>query len=207
VFSLDYSNAVDACLDNHGLHPNLHLVQGDIYRLPYEPESFDNVFCFGVLQHTPDVKASFMALASRVRQGGDIAVDVYPKTWQALLHYPRYLLRPIAKRLAPQTLYAIVVKAVALLLPLSVALKAVPFLGRYLFPLVPVANYWRDLPLPWGMLKEWSIIDTFDWLASWYDQPQDSATLAAWMREGGFVDCDIRRLGSFVGTGKKKQDD
>ena len=39
VYSLDYSNAVDACLANHGLHPNLHIVQG-IYEAPFAPAKF-----------------------------------------------------------------------------------------------------------------------------------------------------------------------
>jgi uncharacterized protein YbaR (Trm112 family)/ubiquinone/menaquinone biosynthesis C-methylase UbiE len=201
VYSLDYSNAVDACLANHGLHPNLHLVQGSVYNAPYDKASFDNVFCFGVMQHTPDVKHTFDCLAAMVLPGGHIAVDVYPKTLKAMLHYPRYLLRPFTKRLPSPLLYKLVEGAVAALLPLSVLLKRLPFVGRYLYPLIPVANYWGDVPRE--LLREWSVLDTFDWLGSWYDQPQTAVTLEAWLSEGGMVDCHVRRLGSFVGTGRK----
>ena len=204
VISVDYSNAVDACLANHGLAPNLHLIQGNIYQLPFEPGSFDKAFCFGVLQHTPDVKGSFMALADLVRPGGKIAVDVYPKTLKANLHYPRYLLRPLAKRLPAPLLYSIVVKAVDIFLPLSILLKKIPLVGRYLFPLLPVANYWGTLPLDRNMLREWSIIDTFDWLACWYDQPQTASTLRSWLDEAGMTRAEVFRQGSFVGIGEKK---
>ncbi len=205
VFSVDYSNAVDACHENHGSHPNLHLIQGDICRLPFAAESFDRVFCFGVLQHTPDVRRSFDSLARMVKAGGKIAVDVYPKTIKAMLHYPRYLLRPIAKRLAPSVLYRIVKRAVPILFPISMGLKRIPLFGRYLFPLIPIANYWRDLPLNRDELREWSVIDTFDWLGSWYDQPQTASTLRSWLEEGRLVDCQVEKVGSFVGTGQRPQ--
>jgi len=203
VFSVDYSNAVDACLANHGLHPNLHLIQGNIYALPFAKGNFDRVFCFGVLQHTPDVRKSFLSLAAQLAPDGSIAVDVYPRTYKALLHYPRYLLRPFAKRLPAPLLYRLVCGAVRVFLPLSIALKRIPVLGRYLFPLLPVANYWGTFPLGRDMLREWSIIDTFDWLACWYDQPQKASTLAAWLQEAGLEDPQVHRLGSFVGLGRR----
>jgi SAM-dependent methyltransferase len=203
VFSLDYSNAVDACLANHGLQPNLHLIQGNIYALPFAPGGFDRVFCFGVLQHTPDVKKSFLCLAAQLRPGGRIAVDVYPRTFRTLLHYPRYLLRPFAKRLPAPVLYSLVCGMVRVFLPLSIALKRIPLVGRYLFPLLPVANYWGTFPLDRHLLREWSIIDTFDWLACWYDQPQRASTLEAWLQETGLTDRKVHRLGSFVGLGER----
>ena len=206
VFSLDYSNAVDACLKNHGLHPNLHIIQADIYHIPYPIQSFDKVFCFGVLQHTPDVERSFQCLSKFVRVGGEVAVDIYPKTLRARLHLPRYVLRPLAKRLPPDILYRIVKEAVRFLLPVSIFLKSIPLVGRYLYPLIPVANYWQDIPLDRSMLYEWAVIDTFDWLASWYDQPQKASTLERWFAEGGFTDIDVRDLESFVGTGRKPQE-
>lgn len=201
VYSFDYSNAVDACLANHGLLPNFNIIQADIFRLPFAGAGFDRVFCFGVLQHTPDVKAAFFKLAEQLRPGGRIAVDVYPRTVKALLHYPRYLLRPIAKRLPAPLLYALVERAVALLLPVSILLKRIPLVGRYLYPLIPVANYWGELPLNRAMLREWSVIDTFDWLACWYDQPQTASTLRSWFTQAGLLQVNVRRLGSFVGTG------
>ena len=203
VFALDYSNAVDACLRNHGLHPNLHVIQADICHIPLQKEGFDKVFCFGVLQHTPDVGKSFKCLTEFVCPGGEIAVDIYPKTLQARLHPPRYLLRPLTRRLPPHILYRIVKGAVRFLLPVSTALKSIPLAGRYLYPLIPVANYWRDIPLNGSMLHEWAVIDTFDWLASWYDQPQKASTLEAWFAEAGFTDIEVHRLGSYVGTGQK----
>jgi 2-polyprenyl-3-methyl-5-hydroxy-6-metoxy-1,4-benzoquinol methylase len=79
VVSLDYSSAVDACWKNHYLHSNLNVVQGDIYNLPFQKESFDFVFCFGVLQHTPNVKKAFVSLIPQLKKDGRLAVAVYRK--------------------------------------------------------------------------------------------------------------------------------
>ena len=62
LVALDYSSAVDTCWQNLHSNPNLNVVQGDIYHLPFKPASFKSVYCFGVLQHTPDVGKAFLAL-------------------------------------------------------------------------------------------------------------------------------------------------
>jgi SAM-dependent methyltransferase len=73
VVALDYSSAVDACAANLGHHPRFHVVQGDIYALPFAPASFDFVYSLGVLQHTPDVARAFAALPPMLAGGGDFA--------------------------------------------------------------------------------------------------------------------------------------
>ena len=103
-------------------------------------------------------------------------------------------------------LYSLVEKMVDLLLPLSIALKKIPLVGKYLYPLLPVANYWGDLPLNKEMIREWSVVDTFDWLASWFDQPQKAETIREWMERAGFVNIQVRRLGSFVATADRPLD-
>lgn len=70
VVALDYSSAVDACYANLKHHPNLHVLQGDIYALPFAPGSFPFVYSLGVLQHTPDVAKAFAALTLMMTGGG-----------------------------------------------------------------------------------------------------------------------------------------
>jgi hypothetical protein len=71
--ALDYSSAVDACYANLKHHPNLHVVQGDIYTLPFMQSAFPFVYSLGVLQHTPNVAKAFAALPPMVREGGSCA--------------------------------------------------------------------------------------------------------------------------------------
>lgn len=69
VVALDYSSAVDVCYANLKHHPNLYVVQGDIFAIPFVPETFPFVYSLAVLQHTPDVAKAFFALTLLVSKG------------------------------------------------------------------------------------------------------------------------------------------
>lgn len=203
LVAVDYSSAVDACFANLGPAPNLDVVQASVYELPFRREQFDFVYCFGVLQHTPDVKASFVSLAPQVRPGGRLAVDVYQGGLLARLRQPRYWLRPITTRMEPQRLFAALERWVPALLAVSRALGRVPGIGRYLRRLVPVANYEGVFPLNETQIREWALLDTFDWLAPRYDAPQTKATLTGWFREVGFERVDTVRPAALAARGVK----
>jgi len=202
VVAVDYSSAVDACFRNHGDKLSFDVLQASLYELPLKRELFDMVFCFGVLQHTPDVKAAFMALPPFVRPGGALAVDVYERSLRYRFH-PKYVLRPLTRRLPADVLFAWVERWVPRLLPLSRALGCVPRIGRRLRYLVPVANYQGILPLSPEHLVQWSILDTFDWLSPRYDQPQTAGTLRRWFEEAGLVDIEVLKPHHLTGRGKK----
>lgn len=62
VVSLDYSSEEDACYGiNERFRANHAVVQGDIYKSPFKSNSFNYVYCFGVLQHIHDVRTAFLA--------------------------------------------------------------------------------------------------------------------------------------------------
>ena len=202
VVAVDYSGAVDACRRNLGSHPQLDVVQADVYRLPFAREQFEFVYCFGVLQHTPDVHRAVMALREQLAPGGQIAVDLYPRTPLNLV-WPKYWLRPLTKRLPPERLFAIVRRMVAVLWPFSLALGRVPRAGRKLRHALPIANYDGVLPLTPAQLKEWAVLDTFDMLAPAHDHPQSAATLRQWFSQARLVDIEVFRSGLVVGRARR----
>jgi SAM-dependent methyltransferase len=59
--------------------PRIHVVQGDVLRLPFRDGAFDLAFCDGVLHHTPDPRAGFRELVRVVRPGGAVYVWLYPR--------------------------------------------------------------------------------------------------------------------------------
>jgi 2-polyprenyl-3-methyl-5-hydroxy-6-metoxy-1,4-benzoquinol methylase len=203
VVAVDYSSAVDACWANHQDKPNLFgVLQADIYHLPLLPAQFDFVYCLGVLQHTPDVRAALMALPPQLKACGQLAVDVYPKQWRNSL-WPRYWIRPITRRLRPDRLFRMVQFMVKYLLPVSVVLGRAPLVGRKLRHLIPLSNYDGILPLTEEQLREWATLDTFDMLAPAHDHPQTSATLTNWLHEAGLERVRVFRLGFLVGRGSR----
>jgi SAM-dependent methyltransferase len=59
--------------------PRIHVVQGDVLRLPLRDAQFDLAFCDGVLHHTPDPRRGFLELARVVRPGGAVYAWLYPR--------------------------------------------------------------------------------------------------------------------------------
>lgn len=202
VVALDYSSAVDACQQNLGPHPRLHVVQGSIYRLPFKPGQFDHVFCFGVLQHTPEVKDAFMRLPGQLRPGGRLAVDVYRRSIGNYVR-PRWWLRPVSCRLPQSLLMKLVEGMVAVLLPMSILIGRIPRLGRSLRLILPVANPEGTYRLSREQLTEWSILDTFDMLSPRYDHHQSDKTLVAWFKGTPLVDAEVFRAGVIVGRARQ----
>ena len=202
VVALDYSGAVDACRANLGGSGSLDVVQGSVYELPFRKESFDFVYCFGVLQHTPDPDAAFAALPAQLRPGGRLAVDVYPRMLvNALL--PRYWVRPLTRRIPPEKLFLLVERALPVVYPISSALARVPKLGRKLRHLVPVSNYEGVLPLSVEQHREWSLLDTFDMLSPAHDHPRSAAQVQRWFEQAGLEEVEVFRPGHLVGRGRK----
>jgi len=202
VVALDYSSAVDACYANLKHHPNLHVVQGDIYALPFERESFPFVYSLGVLQHTPDVAKAFAALPPMLQGAGRLCVDYYEKSWKSIFHL-KYWLRPITKRIPKPALFFMLRTTVPILLPVSRGLGSLPILGGALKRLAPVVNYYGVLPLSDRQQKEWSLLDTFDWLSPTYDYPQTATTAREWMQGAGMQNVEILKAGHLVARGHK----
>jgi SAM-dependent methyltransferase len=81
VVALDLSEAVEAARENLRGRANVHVVQGDLLRLPFRTAAdgggFDLIYSIGVLHHLPDPEAGFRNLTRYLRPGGMIAVWVY----------------------------------------------------------------------------------------------------------------------------------
>lgn len=202
VVALDYSTAVDACQANLGHHPGLNVVQGDVYALPFLAGSFPFVYSLGVLQHTPDVTRAFAALPPMLAPGGRLCVDFYEKSWKSAM-LPKYWLRPFTRRVEKTKLFERLQRLVPVMLPVSSALGAVPVIGRQLRRIVPVANYRGELPLNDAQIREWALLDTFDWLSPEFDNPQTAGTVREWLRSAGLQDIEVLKAGHLVGRARR----
>jgi len=110
----------------------------------------------------------------------------------------------VSKRLPKPALFSILQAVVPILLPVSRMLGSVPLLGGLLKRLVPVVNYYGVLPLGDRQQKEWSLLDTFDWLSPAYDHPQTATTAREWMEGAGMQDVEVLKAGHLVGRGRKR---
>jgi SAM-dependent methyltransferase len=76
VIGIDLSEAVDTAFAATRASENIHVVQGDICRLPLRPV-FDYAFSVGVLDHLGNPVEGFQSLASKVKSGGHVSAWVY----------------------------------------------------------------------------------------------------------------------------------
>lgn len=74
-----------------GHHPELRVA--DAESLPFPDESFDIVYSWGVLHHTPDTARAFREAIRVLRPGGRLKVMVYHRrSWVALAAWARFCL-------------------------------------------------------------------------------------------------------------------
>ena len=199
VIALDYSSAVNACFLKLQHHPNLHIVQGDIYALPLQRGAFPFVYSLGVLQHTPDVAVAFAALPPMLARPGKLCADFYWRRLRTMLHI-KYLLRPITSRMPQEKLFLLLERHILRLLRTSLFASRVPGFGRFLKRLVPCADYTGIYDLTPKQLEEWALLDTFDMRAPKYDHPQTAQTIRGWFTHAGLKDADVFHVGHLVGS-------
>lgn len=174
VVGIDLSFAVDAAYKNIGNRKNVHIIQTDIFNLPFKNESFDHMYSIGVLHHTPDTKKAFKSVVPFLKKGGEFAVFIYEKGF-----YHRYsdIWRKVTVRLPLRVMY--VLSAVSI--PLYYIHK-IPFLGPALQFALPTAN--------WPKWK-WRWLDTFDWYTPKYQWKHTYPEVYRWYMENGFSDMEL----------------
>ena len=195
LYSVDYSNAVEANYRNNGPHKRLHLFQASIYEMPFAIAQFDKVICIGVLQHTPDVEKSIKSLINMAKSGTEVIVDFYPVMgWWTKVN-AKYILRPFTRKMSHEKLYKKIDRNIDWLMKTYRFFSKLG-LGRWVNRFLPICDI--DGTLPKGLsreqLRELCVLDTFDMFSPQYDQPQKINSVKRWftkygMKEvwGGFI--------------------
>ncbi|HKW94455.1 MAG TPA: methyltransferase domain-containing protein [Methylomirabilota bacterium] len=172
VVGVDLTRAVDAAAQNLRGRPGVHLVQADIFALPFRDETFDVAYAIGVLHHTPDTAGAFRKVAALVKKGGALAIYVYFSG--GLARYVSDVFRKVTTRL-PRTL---VYYGSTVAVPLYF-LHRLPVIGRVSQVVAPTTMHpdWR-----------WRWLDTFDWYTPKYQWKHRYPEVIRWFREAGFID-------------------
>lgn len=104
VVGVDLSDAVDVAYENTKDDPHMHIVQGDLFKLPFAPRTFDFVFSNGVLMHTGDARKAFLSIARTLTDDGVITVHLYHRG-NPLYEFNDAWLRAITTRLPLRFMY------------------------------------------------------------------------------------------------------
>ncbi|CAB1055297.1 hypothetical protein D1BOALGB6SA_30 [Olavius sp. associated proteobacterium Delta 1] len=97
VIGIDLSHAVDAAHLNNIDNDRVHIVQADVYNLPFNNGIFQFIYSLGVLHHLPDPERGYRALPALLSKGGSLFIWVYA---YALRKVALELLRFISQRLS-----------------------------------------------------------------------------------------------------------
>jgi SAM-dependent methyltransferase len=184
LYSVDYSNAVEANYKNNGPNERLHLFQASIYEMPFAKAQFDKVICLGVLQHTPDFKKSVQCLIDMVKPGGQLIVDFYTiKGWWTKIH-AKYIFRPFTKNMSHEKLYKKIDSNIDWLIKTYRFFSKIG-VGKIVNRFLPICDIDGTLPknLPYNQLREQCVLDTFDMYSPQFDNPQKISTVVSWFNE------------------------
>jgi SAM-dependent methyltransferase len=171
VISVDLSTAIFAIPKSVTNQGNVIRVHGDLRNLSLDFSKVTHVFSIGVLQHTPKPYETLLNLIQSMHTGTKFAFTAYASRWYTPLH-PKYLIRPITKRLPRKQLLSFLESALPKYFDFFMSLVR-PLRTRRLFKfLIPIALYpeFED-DLTRKKLIEFTILDTFDMWTPTYDSP------------------------------------
>lgn len=186
LYSFDYSNAVEVNLKNNCKYTKrLNLCQSSIYEMPFPDNSFDKIFCFGVLQHTPSFSKSVNALLKKLKKNGEIVIDFYPSKGFITKIHSKYILRPLTKRLPKKVLLFLIKKTInsSIFLFDLLCLLKMGFLTRFL-PITDIRIFPKNLDN--FKRRKFAILDTFDAFSPEFDNPQKISNVVKIFKDANF---------------------
>lgn len=185
VVGIDLSRAVEAANRNLA-DRSATILQADVFKLPFAPESFDMIYSLGVLHHTPDCEKAFKQLPGLLKPGGRIAIwlySAYNPWYRASDFYRKY-----TRKMSQKTLYRLCKIAVPFY-DLDRAIRRVPLLGR------PISGAMRmALPVAQDPDPEWRVLDTFDWYSPWYQSKHTYEEVFRWFESCGLEDLRVANV-------------
>lgn len=199
VTSVDLSLAVDANIKNFPAGPRHRVAQANATRLPFQPGSFDVVFCLGVVQHTPVPEDTMRSLYEMLKPGGTLVFDHYTHNLSASTKLTEPAVRSILRRLSPPVGLKATETLVSLFLPAHRLASKIPLGQQVLSRFSPIRAYYHAYPeLTPELQREWARLDTHDALTTVYRHLRRPAQVAAYLRGLGAQDIHTHRSGAFV---------
>lgn len=173
VIGVDLSYAVDAAYRNMGRRQGLHVIQADVFRLPFRQSTFDAIYSIGVLHHTPSTREAFLCLPPLLKPRGIVAIWVYAwageysenvnRVRSATVHLPKPLLLGLCW----------------VWVPFQHAMLRLPLMRR-IAQRIPTSHQGRGLT--------WDVLDTFDLWSPRYQWKHTEQEVREWFEKGGLTD-------------------
>ena len=180
VVGVDFNEAVDEAFASTSHLPNVHIVQANLFSLPFRKQAFDLVWSNGVIHHTPDARGAHAALTELVRPGGVLYVWVYAKRFNPF-RFTKDVLDALRVTRLPERL---LLRVARLFSYISVALLTVYRAVRRIPGLRPRTPWGRRTVRP-RTVRELQLT-WFDALSPEYDSRHSEEEVVGWFRGHGF---------------------
>jgi len=182
VIGVDIIDAVDGAFDRSRDLPNVHIVQANLFDLPFRKRAFDLVWSNGVIHHTPDAQGAHRALAEMVRPHGLLYVWVYAKRFNPF-RFTKDVLDAIRVTRLPEVALLRVARVFAYL---SLGILNIWRVIRSVPPFRPRTR-WGERSVRARTVDELRLT-WFDALSPEYDSRHTEAEVIAWFAKLGFQD-------------------
>lgn len=210
VFGVDISSSLDVGYEHYAKLPNLHIIQSDLTKLPFNEHSFDLILADGVLHHTPSTKKAFKYLVNFLRDGGEILAYIYKKKGPIREFCDDYVRENIKSKEECLKFSEAITKFGKALSDLNVEIEVPEDLpifdikkGKYSLQRF---FYWNIMKCFWDdkmhykndeMLYENSVCVNFDWYHPKYAHRHTTAEVKQWCKEANLkiVNFDIIESG------------
>lgn len=209
VVATDLSNAVDANYENCSRLGEYFVCQADIWKLPFNPGSFDLVVCVGVIQHTPDPETTIKTLCRFLKPNGMLLIDHYPLEYPATLS--RRILRWGLLKTSPRWALSFCSGLVNLLWPMHKlawsfvnlpgvrGILGIRKLRSAFLWLSPVVDYQSAYPeLGSELLKVWAVLDTHDTLTDRFKHLRSAEQIRSYLSNAGMLDVETQLGGNGI---------
>ena len=204
VWAIDLGRAVEVARRNTEEAGKVQVVQADLHRPPFAPESFDFIYSIGVLHHLPDPEAAFQNLLRFLKPEGEIQIYLY---WSPEAQpIKRALLaivagaRKITTRLPHQAVYALAFPAAVGAFAFFVwpyrLLRKVPALESLAekFPMKQYAHF------PFRVC----VNDQLDRFSAPIENRYTEREVADWLSRANLEQTRVSSAYGWVGTGRKR---
>lgn len=203
VWAIDLGPAVEVARRNTEETGAVQVVQADLHRPPFAPESFDFVYSIGVLHHLPDPEKAFQNLLRYLKPEGEIQIYLYWKPERQPIK--RALLamvaaaRKITTRLPHRTVYALAFPAAVAAFVFFVwpyrILKKVPGL-KSIAEGIPMKQYA-------GFPFRVCVNDQLDRFSAPIENRYTKQQVADWLSRAKLESTKVGAAYGWVGTGRK----
>lgn len=104
VYGIDPSESIQSAKLITSAYPQIKIIKGDVFNLPFQENTFDSIMSIGVLHHTGDAHGAIKNCVRYIKKGGRLYLMLYEPR-KGFKKYLSPLLRKITLKMPPLLLY------------------------------------------------------------------------------------------------------